>query len=75
MTDPVGEPLVPETVMVTLRLCAVVTLVDAGATLTEGVVGFTVVPPLPPLPPLHAQTGQTTPIERMKRKSLAKRFI
>jgi hypothetical protein len=38
-------------VIVTARLCAVVTLLDAGATVTVGVVGFLLPPPPPLLPP------------------------
>ena len=75
MTDPVGVPLVPETVMVTLRLCSVVMLLDAGVTPTVGVVGFGFVPSPPPPPPLHAQTDQTIVIIRRKRRSFANRFI
>jgi hypothetical protein len=33
-------PLTPETAMVTPRLCAVLMLLDAGVTITVGVVGF-----------------------------------
>lgn len=46
VTDPAGVPLLPLTVTVTTRLCAVVMLDDAGETVTVGVVA-----PDPPLPP------------------------
>jgi hypothetical protein len=52
--------LEPETATVTLRLCAVVTLADAGVTVTVGVTGCVggVVEP-PPLPqPLKNGTKQ-----------------
>ena len=75
MTDPVGVLLVPETAMVTLRLCAVVTLLDAGVTATVGVVGFGFVPPPPPPPLPHAQIDQAIAIKSRKRKSFANRFI
>jgi hypothetical protein len=39
-TEPVGAPLDPETTMVTESDCAVVMLLDAGVTVTVGVVGF-----------------------------------
>src|SRR5471030_615186 len=59
--------------MVTLRLCAVVMLLDAAVTLTAGVVGFGVVPPLPP--PLHALTHEMIAIKRKKRGNFANRII
>jgi hypothetical protein len=37
-TEPVGVPLVLETAMVTPRFCALVMLLDAGVTVTVGVV-------------------------------------
>jgi hypothetical protein len=40
ITEPVGVAPVPETAMTTERLFAVVTVVDAGVTVTAGVVGF-----------------------------------
>ena len=61
--------------MVTLRLCAVVTLLDAGVTATVGVVGFGLVPPPPPPPLPHAQTDQAIAIKSRKRKNFANRFI
>ena len=36
-TEPVGVPLAPDTATVTPRLCAVVTLAEAGETLTLAV--------------------------------------
>jgi hypothetical protein len=39
-TEPVGVAPVPATATVTLRLCAVVMLLEAGVTVTVGVVGF-----------------------------------
>jgi hypothetical protein len=37
-TDPVGVPAEPETEIATLRLCVAVMLLDAGVTVTLGVV-------------------------------------
>jgi hypothetical protein len=72
-------PLDPETETVTARLCAVEILLDAGVTVTVGVVGFWFVPPppwLPPLPPPpHAAIETTVAVKRKTRKSLAIRFI
>jgi hypothetical protein len=39
-TEPVGVAPVPATATVTLRLCAVVMLLEAGVTVTVGVMGF-----------------------------------
>jgi hypothetical protein len=40
ITEPVGVPLVPVTAMATESDCVVVMLLDAGVTVTVGVVGF-----------------------------------
>jgi hypothetical protein len=61
--------------MVTLRLCAVVMLPDAGMTVTVGVVGFALVPPPPWLPEPHAPTERANAEKRRTRNGFADRFI
>src|ERR1035437_9455505 len=65
--------------MATVRLCAVEILLDAGVTVTVGVVGFWFDPSppwLPPLPPPpHAAIETTVAVKKKTRKTLAIRFI
>jgi hypothetical protein len=63
------------TVTVTARLCAVVILLDAGETVTVGVVRFCFVPPPPELPPPHASIERKTAERITTWKRPANRFI
>ena len=64
----------PATAIVTESDCAVVMLLDAGVTVTVGVVGFEPVPPPePPLP--HAAIEMTIANSRTTRISASNRFI
>ena len=67
-------PLDPETAMATESDCAVAMLLDAGVTVTVGVVGFEPVPPPePPLP--HAAIEMTIANSRTTKISASNRFI
>jgi hypothetical protein len=68
-TDPVGVPVEPETAIVTLRLCAVVMLVEAGVTTTAGVEGPAGEPLLALLPP------QPVTMDAAQRKPMSKRVV
>ena len=70
-------PPEPETATVTARLCAVVIVLEAGVTVTVGVVGFWPPPPPPWLPPPPPQALVKTAIvnTREARNSFANRFI
>jgi hypothetical protein len=72
-TDPVAVPLDPETAMVTLRLCAVVMLLDPIDTPTVGVVGPVVPPPW--LPPPHAAIDRAIGKRRRTRIGPPNRFM
>ena len=66
-TEPFGVPLAPETAIVTLRLCAVVMLLEAAVTVTAGVTG-----PDGELPPLllpHPLIRKTTLINPIKKRN------
>jgi len=76
ITDPVGAPLAPETVMVTARVCVAFMLEAAGVTVTEGVVGGFPAP-LPPLllPPPQASIEKTTATRERKMSRFTNWFM
>lgn len=68
-------PLGPDTAIVTLSVCVVVVLADAGVTVKVGVVGCVVDPPPLLLPPLHAPIVKTMAKRKEVRSIFANRFM